>query len=344
MLLLGMTGYAGEVSGMASREGYLPVEGESPSMEGATAWLNSSALSRSDLLGKVVLVDFWTYSCINWRRSLPYVRAWAQKYRHQGLVVIGAHAPEFQFETVIDNVRRAAQDMDIGYPIAIDNQYQLWNGFENEYWPALYLIDGRGRIRYHHFGEGDYAEVERNIQSLLRQSGIPEVEATLVAVQGSGAEAAPDFANLKSPENYLGYARSERFVSSGHATVNEPCEFVAPAQLSINHWALSGTWRVEAQSVSLMDGGGSITYAFHARDLHLVMGPADAGAPIRFRITLDGRPPGDARGLDVDAAGCGILVEPRMYQLVRQTTSVVDRQFEIEFLDRGVEAFSFTFG
>jgi hypothetical protein len=344
LLSLGNFGGSGRAWAMGGQVNRLPMEGEAPSLDRATTWLNSSRPSRSDLLGKVVLVDFWTYSCINWRRSLPYVRAWAQKYHHQGLVVIGAHAPEFQFETVIDNVRHAARDMNITYPIAIDNEYQLWDGFENEYWPALYLIDARGRIRYHHFGEGDYAETERGIQSLLTEAGVPEVASALVSVEGAGAEASPDYANLKSPENYLGYARSERFVSTGHGAVNEPCPFTAPARLGMNHWALAGIWMVGAQSVTLMEPGGCIAYAFHARDLHLVMAPSAAGRAIRFRITLEGQPPGEAHGLDVDAQGYGLLNEPRLYQLVRQPAPVTDRLFAIEFLDGGAEAFSFTFG
>jgi thiol-disulfide isomerase/thioredoxin len=344
MLFIAMTGCGQGALGLAHERRRLPIEGEFPSLEGATTWLNTPRLSRAQLRGKVVLVDFWTYSCINWRRSLPYVRAWAEKYRHQGLVVIGAHAPEFQFETVIDNVRRAVGDMNINYPIAIDNQYQLWNGFENEFWPALYLIDAHGRLRYHHLGEGGYAEAERNIQYLLREAGAPEVGAALVSVEGSGVEASPDFANLKSPENYLGYSRSERFVSTGHAIPNEPCDYVGPSRLGMNHWALAGTWVIGAQSVTLLTPGGRIRYAFHARDLHLVMGPGDVGAPVRFRVTIDGHAPGEARGLDVDRDGNGSIIEPRMYQLVRQPTPVMDRQFEIEFLDPGAEAFSFTFG
>jgi thiol-disulfide isomerase/thioredoxin len=310
LLSLGMFGGSGRAWAMGGQVNRLPMEGEAPSLDRATTWLNSSRPSRSDLLGKVVLVDFWTYSCINWRRSLPYVRAWAQKYHHQGLVVIGAHAPEFQFETVIDNVRHAARDMNITYPIAIDNEYQLWDGFE----------------------------------SLLTEAGVPEVASALVSVEGAGAEASPDYANLKSPENYLGYARSERFVSTGHGAVNEPCPFTAPARLGMNHWALAGIWMVGAQSVTLMEPGGCIAYAFHARDLHLVMAPSAAGRAIRFRITLEGQPPGEAHGLDVDAQGYGLLNEPRLYQLVRQPAPVTDRLFAIEFLDGGAEAFSFTFG
>ena len=323
MLCAGMMGSGPLTWAMSRNPDRLPIEGEAPSLAGSTAWLNSAPLSGGQLLGKVVLVDFWTYSCINWRRSLPYVRAWAQKYRDQGLIVVGAHSPEFQFETVIDNVRRAVQDMDLGYPIAIDNQYQLWNAFENKYWPALYLIDARGRIRYHHFGEGDYAQGERNIQQLLREAGASEVGAALVSVEGSGVEASPDFANLKSPESYLGYGRSERFVSNGRPLPNEPCQFRAPALLGMNHWALAGTWVVGAQSIALMNAGGRIAYAFHARDLHLVMGPGAAGTAVRFRVTIDGQPPGDAHGLDVDADGNGTISE---------------------FAQAGAEAYSFTFG
>jgi thiol-disulfide isomerase/thioredoxin len=344
MLFAGVIGPGPLAWAMSRNPERLAIEGELPSLSGSTAWLNSVPLSRGQLLGKVVLVDFWTYSCINWRRSLPYVRAWAERYRDQGLVVIGAHAPEFQFETVIDNVRGAVQDMNVSYPVAIDNQYQLWNAFENEYWPALYLIDARGRMRYHHFGEGDYAQGERNIQRLLREAGAPEVAATLVSVEGAGVEAPPDLANLKSPENYLGYSRSDRFVSNGRPIPNEPCQFRAPASLGMNHWALAGTWVVGAQSVALKKAGGRIAYAFHARDLHLVMGPGEARTAVRFRVTIDGQRPGDAHGLDVDEDGNGIVTGPRMYQLVRQRAPVLDRRFEIEFADAGAEVYSFTFG
>jgi thiol-disulfide isomerase/thioredoxin len=344
VLSVGLMGASGRACSMSRNSVRLPVEGEAPSLEGATAWLNTSRLSARDLLGKVVLVGFWTYSCINWRRSLPYVRAWGRKYRGQGLVVVGAHAPEFQFETDIANVRRAVREMDIDYPVAIDNQYQLWNGFENEYWPALYLIDARGRIRYHYFGEGDYAQAEHAIQSLLKEAGAPEIASELVSVAGCGAEASPDLANLKSPENYLGYARSERFVSTGQGRVNEPCLFSVPSQLSMNHWALAGTWTVGAQSVTTREAGGRIAYTFHARDLHLVMGSGESERPIRFRVRLDGEPPGAAHGLDADEQGYGEVNEPRLYQLIRHPAPILDRQLQIEFLDPGAEAFCVTFG
>jgi thiol-disulfide isomerase/thioredoxin len=322
----------------------LPIEGEVPSLAGVTTWLNSRRLSASNLRGKVVLVDFWTYSCINSRRALPYVRAWAQKYGRQGLIVIGAHAPEFQFETRVDNVRRAAQEMNITYPIAIDNQYWLWNGFDNDYLPAMYLVDAQGRIRYYHVGEGDYARAERNIQRLLREAGAQDVTPELVSVQGSGAEAAPDFANLKSPENYLGYRRAKRFESQQGNLPNEPRDYAPPVRLAVNHWALAGTWVVGAESAMLRSKPGRIIYAFHARDLHLVMGPGDIHTPIRYRVTIDGHAPGDAHGLDVDAEGNGTIVEPRLYQLIRQPAPILDHRFEIEFLEQGAEVFSFAFG
>jgi thiol-disulfide isomerase/thioredoxin len=322
----------------------LPIEGEAPSLSGVTTWLNSGRLTGSSLRGKVVLVDFWTYSCINWRRSLPYVRAWAHKYGSQGLIVIGAHAPEFHFETEVDNVRRAARELKITYPIAIDNQYSLWNGFENDYLPALYLIDAQGRIRYYHIGEGDYEQAEHNIQRLLREAGARGVTPQLVSVAATGAEAAPDFANLKSPENYLGYARAEGFESPSGTVPNEPGDYRYPAQLQLNHWALNGNWVRGPESVMVKTAGGRITYAFHARDLHLIMGPGDARARIRYRVTIDGHAPGAAHGLDVDEDGNGTLEEPRLYQLIRQSPPILDRRFEIEFMQQGAEVFSVTFG
>jgi thiol-disulfide isomerase/thioredoxin len=343
-LISGMTAYAGGELRVTLKAAPLPVEGELPSLGGATDWLNSPRLSAASLRGKVVLIDFWTYSCVNWRRSLPYVRAWADKYRDHGLVVIGAHAPEFRFETVVANVRRAVQSMNIDYPVAIDNQYALWDAFANQYWPAIYLIDAQGRIRYHHFGEGDYEQTERIIQRLLSDSGATGYGPDLVSVQLHGPEVAADLANLQSPENYLGYARSAGFVSRDGTVPDHPHPYASPARLQVNAWALQGAWVIGAQSIVLQSHGGRIAYAFHARDLHLVMGVAGAHAPIRFRVTIDGHAPGAAHGVDVDAEGYGRVAEPRMYQLIRQPESVVDRQFEIQFRDAGVEAFAFTFG
>ncbi len=322
----------------------LPIEGELPSLGGATRWLNSPPLTTAGLRGKVVLIDVWTYTCINWLRSLPYVRAWAEKYKNQGLVVIGVHAPEFAFEKNIDNVRRAAKDMRVDYPIAIDNDYAIWRALKNEYWPALYFVDAQGRIRHHHFGEGEYEQSERIIQQLLAEAGIGGIGHELVSVDARGTEAAADWGSLKSPENYVGYERTENFASPGSAVLDKRGVYAVPARLRLNHWALSGDWTVGKQATVLNKANGRIAYRFHARDLHLVMGPAARGTSVRFRVLIDGKPPGAAHGLDVDAQGNGTVTEQRLYQLIRQPKPIADRQFEIEFLDSGVEAFAFTFG
>jgi thiol-disulfide isomerase/thioredoxin len=322
----------------------LSIEGELPSLGGATEWLNSPPLTAAGLRGKVVLIDVWTYTCINWLRSLPYVRAWAEKYKNQGLVVIGVHAPEFAFEKNIDNVRRAAKDMRVNYPIAIDNDYAIWRALKNEYWPALYFVDAQGRIRHHHFGEGEYEQSERIIQQLLSEAGVGGIGHELVSVDARGAEAAADWGSLKSPENYVGYERTENFASPGGAVLDKRRVYVAPARLRLNHWALSGDWTVKKQATVLNKANGRIAYRFHARDLHLVMGPAARGTSVRFRVLIDGKPPGAAHGIDVDDQGNGTVTEQRLYQLIRQPKPIADRQFEIEFLDSGVEAFAFTFG
>jgi thiol-disulfide isomerase/thioredoxin len=322
----------------------LPIEGELPSLGGATGWLNSQPLTAAGLRGKVVLIDVWTYTCINWLRTLPYVRAWAEKYKDRGLVVIGVHAPEFAFEKNIDNVRRAAKDMKVDYPIAIDNNYAIWRALKNEYWPALYFVDARGHIRHHHFGEGEYEQSERIIQQLLAEAGIGSVDHKLVSVDARGAEAAADWGSLKSPENYVGYERTENFASPGGAVLDKRRVYAAPAQLRLNQWALSGDWMVGKQATVLNKANGRIAYRFHARDLHLVMGPAARGTSVRFRVLIDGKPPGAAHGIDIDDQGNGTVDEQRLYQLIRQPKPIADRQFEIEFLDSGVEAFAFTFG
>lgn len=322
----------------------LPIEGEMPSLGGATAWLNSPKLTTADLRGKVVLVDFWTYTCINWRRSLPYIRAWSEKYKGHGLVVIGVHTPEFGFEKNIDNVRQAVKDTRVGYPVAVDSDYSIWRAFNNHYWPALYLVDSHGNIRHHQFGEGEYEQSERIIQQLLSEAGASGFAHEPVKVDAPGAEAAADLDELKSPENYLGHERSENFVSSGAPVLDRPHVYAVPARLRLNEWGLSGEWTMEAETIVLNKANGRIAYCFHARDLHLVMGPATRGKPVRFRVLIDGRPPGAAHGTDVDDQGNGTMIEPRMYQLIRQSTPISDRVFEIEFLDSGVEAFSFTFG
>jgi thiol-disulfide isomerase/thioredoxin len=337
-------GLMGSVMDQATAaEVQLPIEGDLPSLGGATGWLNSQPLTAAGLRGKVVLIDFWTYTCINWLRTLPYVRAWAEKYKDRGLVVIGVHTPEFPFEKDIENVRRAAKEMRVAYPIAIDSDYAIWRAFNNAYWPALYFIDSNGRIRHHHFGEGGYEQSERIIQQLLGDAG-NATGRELVSVEGRGAEAPADWTNLKSPENYLGYERTENFASPGGAVLDKRRVYAAPAQLRLNQWALSGDWTIGKQAASLNEANGRIAYRFHARDLHLVMAPAVRGKSVRFRLLIDGQPPGAARGIDVDAQGNGTLAEPRMYQLIRQQKPITDRQFEIEFLSPGVEAFAFTFG
>ncbi len=309
----------------------------------ATAWLNSQPLTAAELRGKVVLVEFWTYTCINWRRQLPYVRAWAEKYERYGLVVIGAHAPEFSFEGNIDNVRWAAKDMRIPYPIAVDNKHEIWRGFNNRYWPALYFVDSKGKVRHSQFGEGEYEQSEQVIQRMLREAGASRVPNDLVAVDATGAEAAADWRELGSGENYVGYARTENFASPGGAKEDRPHVYAA-GQLRRNHWALSGDWTMGRESIALNQANGRIVYRFHARDLHLVMGPAKPNATVRFQVSLDGQSPQDSHGVDVDGNGNGTVMQQRMYQLIRQASPVSDRQFEIEFLDPGVEAFSFTFG
>jgi thiol-disulfide isomerase/thioredoxin len=322
----------------------LPIEGELPSLSGATAWLNSPPLTAAGLRGKVVLIDVWTYTCINWLRTLPYVRAWAEKYKSQGLVVIGVHSPEFGFEKNVDNIRRAAKDMRVDYPIAIDSDFAIWRALNNEYWPALYIVDAQGRIRHHQFGEGGYEQSEKIIQQLLAEAGNAGIGHDLVSVDARGAEVAADWDSLKSPENYVGYGRTEKFASRGGAVWDKPHVYAAPARLNLNDWALSGDWTIQKQATVLNKPNGRIAYRFHARDLHLVMGPATSGTSVRFRVLIDGKPPGTAHGTDVDDQGNGTVTEQRLYQLIRQPKPIADRQFEIEFLDSGVEAFAFTFG
>jgi len=321
-----------------------PIEGELPAFAGATTWLNSQPLTPASLRGKVVLVQFWTYTCINWRRTLPYVRAWADKYKSQGLVVIGVHTPEFPFEKSLDNIRKQANDMMVDYPIAVDSDYAVWNAFNNEYWPALYLADGRGRIRYHQFGEGEYERSERMIQMLLSDNGVRDVAETLVSVDPRGAEVAADWTDLQSPENYLGYGKAEGFASPGGAARDKDRVYAAPGKLGLNEWALAGSWTVTRGFAALKQANGRITYRFHARDLNLVMGPAARGKSLRFRVLIDGKPPGPAHGSDIDDQGYGTASEQRLYQLIRESQPIVDRDFVIEFLEPGVEAFSFTFG
>ena len=334
----------GEVLPMTLAPARLPVEGDFPSLAGAKAWLNSPPLTPEGLRGKVVLVDIWTYTCINWLRTLPYVRAWAAKYKDQGLVVIGVHSPEFPFEKDLESVRRSAKAMRVDYPIAVDSDHAIWRAFDNQYWPALYLVDGKGKIRFHHFGEGEYERTEKVIQQLLAEAGAGGADRGLTRVDPQGLEVDADWRHLKSPENYLGYGRTENFASPGGAPSGGRRVYAAPAALRLNQWALVGDWSVERGAVALNKAPGRIAYRFHARDLHLVMGPAAPGTSVRFRVFIDGKPPGAAHGGDVDPDGNGKAVDQRLYQLIRQPGPIADREFEIQFLDPGVEAFAFTFG
>jgi cytochrome c biogenesis protein CcdA/thiol-disulfide isomerase/thioredoxin len=325
----------------------LPVEGVLPSLDGAVQWLNSPPLTTQALRGKVVLIDFWTYSCINCLRSLPYVKAWAQKYKDQGLVVIGVHAPEFAFERNIDNVKKATHDLGVDYPVAIDNNYAIWRALNNQYWPAHYFVDAQGQIRYHHFGEGDYAESEKVIQQLLAEAGHTNATKVALGIAGTsaqGVQAAADNADLQSPETYVGYQRAENFASPGGAAQDKVHTYTAPSQPAVNEWGLAGAWNVGAEQASLAAANGRIVYRFHARDLHLVLGPGTDGKPVRFRVSVDGAAPGAAHGADTTADGSGTVTEQRLYQLVRQTGGVADHTFSIEFLDPGVQAYAFTFG
>ena len=311
-------------------------------LDAAAEWLNSPRLTQASLAGRVVLVQFWTYTCINWLRTLPYVRAWSQKYRH-GFVVIGVHTPEFGVEHDVDHVRRAVRQMGIEYPVVIDNGTAIWRGFGNQYWPALYFVDARGRVRDHHFGEGDYERSEKIIQRLLGHAGAESTGQGAVSVEGIGAEAPADWANLRSQENYVGYDRTQGFASPGGAHLDRRRPYDAPGHLALNQWALAGEWTMGRQATVLNNPKGRIAYRFHARDLHLVMGPPRQGT-VRFRVSIDGQPPGAAHGVDVDERGNGTVVEPRLYQLIRQPKPIADRLFEIEFLDAGVETLAFTFG
>jgi thiol-disulfide isomerase/thioredoxin len=314
--LMSIFSTSGEVNAKA------PVQAPMPALDRATSWLNTTPLRAADLRGKVVLVDFWTYTCINWRRTLPWLREWDRKYKDAGLVVIGVHTPEFSFEHELENVRNAAREQDVPYPIVLDSNYAIWNAFRNQYWPAVYLVDAQGRIRHEQFGEGDYDRLESVIQQLLTESGHAVNRSQLVAsTQGIGAEAAADWNSLRTPETYIGSAHAERFPGT-----------------------LAGKWAVKTESAVSQAPNSRIVYRFHARDVHLVMGPAARGTPIRFRVSIDGKPPGTSHGVDVDAEGQGTLVEPRMYQLIRQPGPITERQIEIEFLDAGAQVFVFTFG
>ena len=320
----------------------LPVEGQLPAFDGLGPWFNSAPLTREQLRGKVVVIDFWTYSCINCLRSIPFVRAWDQRYRNDGLVVIGVHAPEFAFERDPANVQRATRDLGIRYPVALDNQYKLWSALKNNYWPAHYFIDAQGRVRYHHFGEGNYAMSERVIRQLLAEAGRAPKAAALSRARGSGAQIQANIADLKSPETYIGYGRADRSVSPGGLLRDQP-KVYSPAPLRLNDWSLEGQWLDQRQSARSLTAGARINYRFHARDLHLVIASA-TGKPVRFRVLLDGKTPSQDAGVDTNAEGSGVVREQRLYQLVRQKGPVRERTFTIEFLDPGAEAFAFTFG
>jgi thiol-disulfide isomerase/thioredoxin len=322
----------------------LPVEGRMPSLDGAIEWVNSPPLAAAGLRGHVVLINFWTYTCINWLRSLAHLRAWAANYKDQGLLVIGVHTPEFDFEHDPHNVRRAVKALGIEYPVAVDSDYAIWNAFGNRYWPAFYFVDAQGQIRHHRFGEGEYEQSEMILQQLLTEAGSGGTDQDLVPVDATGVQAVADWASLWSPENYLGSERTENFASPNGAVLDAPHAYAAPARLRLNHWALAGDWTVKRQVIVLNQAEGRILCRFHARDLHLVMGPVARGTPVRFHVRIDGQPPGAAHGTDVDDQGNGTVTEPRLYQLIRQPGPVSERTFEITFPDSGVHAYAFTFG
>jgi cytochrome c biogenesis protein CcdA/thiol-disulfide isomerase/thioredoxin len=342
---LGLSQDMGETRARTDAMGQLilPVEGRLPPLDGLGPWFNSAPLSVQQLRGKVVVIDFWTYSCINCLRSLPYVKAWDAKYRKDGLVVIGVHAPEFAFEREPANVARAIQDLGIRYPVALDNQYKLWSALKNNYWPAHYFVDAQGRVRYHHFGEGNYAMSERVIRQLLAEAGHAPRDGGMAQASASGAQAAAALGEIKSGETYVGYGRAANFASAGGLLRDQPKDYAVPPGLTLNDWALGGRWIDGRQSARSLAAGANISFRFHARDLHLVLGSV-SGRPVRFKVTLDGQSPGSDAGVDVAPSGSGSVGEQRLYQLVRQKGAVRDRTFTIEFLDPGVEAFAFTFG
>jgi cytochrome c biogenesis protein CcdA/thiol-disulfide isomerase/thioredoxin len=330
--------------GAESQDAALPVEGPAPSLAGATEWINSPPLTAESLRGKVVLFDFWTYSCINCLRALPYVEAWAAKYRDRGLIVVGIHSPEFAFEKDIRNVRRAIADLGIAYPVAVDNDYELWRAFANRYWPAHYFVDATGQIRYRHFGEGEYERSETVIQQLLAEAGREAPTTSFVTPRADGAARAADWSSAQSPETYIGHERAERFASPGGQTADAAHAYAAPAELEANEWALEGEWLVGDEHATLIGGSGRIVFRFHARDLHLVLSPGPGATPVEFRVRVDGAAPAQDHGVDLSAAGEGVVTTERLYQLIRHAGPARLRTFEIEFMRPGVRAYAFTFG
>jgi thiol-disulfide isomerase/thioredoxin len=351
VLLAAVTAHAGEPSSrghsgahMVSPAASPSPEGMIPSLSSATTWLNSPPIGAEALRGKVVLIDFWTYTCINWRRTVPYLRAWVERYGKSGLLLIGVHSPEFTFEHDLDNVREQVKEIGVSYPVAVDSDFAIWRAFGNEVWPALYVFDSHGRLRHQVLGEGGYEEAERIIRQLLEEAGHRDLGSGPTVIDARGAEKAADWKHLRSGENYLGLQRTEGFASPGGIKPGESRPYALPGRLALNSWALSGTWTISADRAVVGAAGGRIAYRFHARDLHLVMGPATRGKEIRFRVVLDGKPAGAAHGLDVDQDGFGTLREQRMYQLIRQPGAIADRLLEIEFLEPGAAAFCVTFG
>jgi hypothetical protein len=322
----------------------MPIAGDLPDLDGATAWLNSEPLTPAGLRGQVVLVEFCTYSCVNWLRTLPYVQAWSDRYRDHGLVVIGAHSPEFGFEHDVEKVQTALRSMGVDFPIAVDSDFAVWRAFDNAYWPALYFADAEGRIRHHHFGEENYERSERVIQQLIADAGRDGFGEGLVSVEPDGVELAADWKTLESPETYVGYARASGFASPGGLVRDRSHVYEEPSQLDLNQWSLAGDWTLARQPATLNEPGGRIAHRFHARDLNLVLGTQADGGPVRFLVLIDGEPPDGAGGIDLDGEGNGTVTESRCYQLIRQPGSVSDRTFEITFLDAGVQAYVFTFG
>jgi cytochrome c biogenesis protein CcdA/thiol-disulfide isomerase/thioredoxin len=345
-MMMSAQGAGGAMMAMAPKGAVaaLPAEGQMPPLAGAVAWLNSPPLSAEGLRGKVVLIDFWTYSCINCLRELPFIKAWAAKYGPAGLVIIGVHTPEFAFEKVVGNVQKAIKDLDVTYPVAVDSDYKIWSAFNNQYWPALYFIDANGTIRHHHFGEGEYAESERIIKQLLHEAGAKDVATGLAEVSAQGVQAAASNMYQISPETYVGYARAEHFASPQPVSKDESARYSVPTSLSADQWALGGSWKVTSEGALLQQPGGKIVYRFNGRDLHLVLGPMKDGQAVHFRVRLDGRDPGASKGADIAVDGSGVVTEQRLYQLIRLTQPGAEHTVEIDFQDAGVEAFAFTFG